>query len=94
MVTAGAAPNAMDRNDMTPGLIWFLGWSLFLAMLLFFPVCKLVWTMSVRRMERKLDRKLNEQEIASQLQRARFLTVFLVAPFALLFNYNVFGIPS
>ncbi len=44
-------------------------------------------------MERKLDRKLSEQEIAGQLQRARFLTLFLVAPFALLFNYNVFGIP-
>lgn len=79
---------------MSKGLLWFLGWSALLAAMLFFPVSKLVWTLSVRRQERKLDRKLSETEIRGQLNRARVITVFLVAVFALLFNFNVFGIPQ
>lgn len=73
--------------------LWFYGWSALLAAMLFVPVSKLVWTLSVRRQERKLERKLNEKEIAGQLRRARFITFFLVIPFALLFNANVFGSP-
>ena len=79
---------------MNSQLVWFLVWSALLAAMLFFPVCKLVWTLSVRRQERKLERKLDEAEIRGQLQRARFLSVFLVAVFALLFNGNIFGFPG
>lgn len=74
-------------------LAWFLGWSALLAVMLFIPVSKLVWTLSVRRQEKKLQRKLDEKEVAGQLQRARFITLFLVVPFAMLFNANVFGSP-
>jgi len=73
--------------------LWFFAWSALLAAMLFMPVTKLVWTLSVRRQERKLDRKLNQEEINGQLRRARFITFFLVVPFAIMFNANVFGSP-
>lgn len=79
---------------MNTQLMWFLGWSALLAAMLFIPVSKLVWTLSVRRQERKLDRKLDEAEVHGQLQRARFISLFLVVLFALLFNANVFGFPG
>lgn len=78
---------------MSKELIWFLAWSAFLAALLFIPVSKLVWTLSVRRQERKLERKLDQAELTGQMRRARFIGLFLVIAFSLLFNYNVFGIP-
>ncbi len=79
---------------MDLALIWFLGWTAVLAGMLFFPVSKLVWTLSVRRQERKLERKLNDEEIKGQLRRARFLAFFLVVLFSVMFNYNVFGFPG
>ena len=79
---------------MNSQLTWFLVWSALLAAMLFIPVSKLVWTLSVRRQERKLDRKLDETEVKGQLQRARFLSAFLVIVFALLFNGNIFGFPG
>ena len=60
--------------------------------MLFIPVSKLIWVMSVRRMEKKLDKKLNEAELTGQQQRARFISIFVCLLFAALFNYNVFGI--
>ncbi len=74
--------------------LWFFGWSALLAFMLYFPVSKLVWTLSTRRQERKLKRKLNESELSGQLQRARFITFFLVVVFALMFNANIFGFPG
>lgn len=79
---------------MDQSLSWFIGWSGLLAAMLFLPVSKLMWTVSVRRQERKLERKLTEAETTGQLRRARFLSFFVVTTFALLFNYNVFGIPG
>ncbi len=79
---------------MNSQLTWFLVWSALLAAMLFIPVSKLVWTLSVRRQERKLERKLDETEVKGQLQRARFLSAFLVIVFALLFNGNIFGFPG
>lgn len=78
---------------MSMPLLWFLGWSALLAAMLFIPVSRLVWTLSVRRQERKLARRLDESELDGQLTRARFITLILVAAFSVLFNYNVFGIP-
>jgi len=74
--------------------VWFFGWSVLLATMLFFPVSKLVWTLSIRRQERKQKRKLDEAEITGQIQRGRFITFFLVIAFALLFNGNIFGFPG
>ena len=79
---------------MSAQYVWFFGWSAVLAAMLFFPVSKLVWTLSIRRQERKQQRKLNDTELSGQLQRARFLTFFLVIIFALMFNGNIFGYPG
>ncbi len=79
---------------MNAQYVWFFGWSILLAIMLYFPVSKLVWTLSIRRQERKQKRKLNETEISGQFQRARFITFFLVIVFALMFNANIFGFPG
>ncbi len=67
---------------------------LILALLLFFPVSKLLWVLSVRRLERKTQRKLSEQEIQGQLQRARALAVVVVLIFSFLFNAKLIGVPG
>ena len=60
-----------------------------LAVLLFFPVSKIIWVFSVRRLERKLGRPLDEAERQAQLRRARFIAVFVALAFALLFNLHL-----
>lgn len=65
-----------------------------LAVLLFFPISKLIWVMSVRRLQRKLNRELNETELAGQMTRARFVSIFVSLLFSYLFNLNVIGIPT
>lgn len=64
---------------------------LVLAALLFYPVNKLVWVLSVHRLQRKLKRELNPGEIAGQQRRARFISIFLVLIFAYLFNLTTAG---
>ena len=79
---------------MSDEYLWFFGWSGLLAAMLFFPVTKLVWTLSIRRQQRKLQRVLDETEVAGQLKRARFISFILVVAFAMLFNGNIFGFPG
>ena len=65
---------------------YFMGSVVLLALLLFFPVSRLVWTLSVRRLERKVNRSLSEVEIQGQLNRARVISAVLVLIFSYLFN--------
>jgi len=67
---------------------------LVLAALLYYPVTKLVWVLSVRRLQRKLERELSEQEMRGQLNRARTIGVFLVLLFSWLYNVNMLGLPG
>jgi hypothetical protein len=60
-----------------------------LAGLLFLPASKLVWVLSVRRLERKLGRTLSDGERAGQLNRARFLAIVVGVIFSALFNYQI-----
>ena len=60
-----------------------------LAVLLFFPVSKMIWVLSVRRAQRKLGRELNAQEINGQKSRSRFIAVLLVVLFSLFFNLQL-----
>ncbi len=60
-----------------------------LAVLLFFPVSKIIWVLSVRRAQRKLDRELSAQEINGQQSRARFIAVLLVTLFSWFFNLQL-----
>ena len=50
--------------------------------------------MSVRRLQRKLKRELDEQEIAGQMNRARVISVFVSVIFSLLYNLSTIGMPG
>lgn len=65
---------------------------LVLALLLFFPATKMIWVLSVRRMQRKMARELTQEEIAGQKRRARFIALPVVALFSWLFNIQLLGI--
>lgn len=79
---------------MSKGFVWYLAWTVVLAGALFFPVSKMIWVTSMRRLARRTGRSASEKEMNGQRQRARFIAFFLVILFAALFNYNVFGIPE
>lgn len=65
-----------------------------LAALLFVPVTRLVWVLSVRRLERKTGTVLDETQRAGQLRRARLVALILVILFSLLFNLAMLGAPG
>ncbi|MCW8906306.1 MAG: hypothetical protein OQL28_03575 [Sedimenticola sp.] len=69
----------------------FYFWVVLLALLLFLPVSNLVWVGSVRRLQRKLHRQLNTDELQGQKRRARFISLLLVLPFSWLFNLYLVG---
>ena len=75
-------------------MLYFIFSIIILAFLLFFPVSKIIWTMSVRRLQYKLNRELSQKEINGQLLRARFISLFIVILFSILFNINSIGIPN
>ena len=77
---------------MTQTAFWT--WVLLLAALLYYPVSKLVWVMSVRRLQRKLGRALEEAEIRGQRQRAWVVAAFLVLIFSWLYNFSRLGPPT
>ncbi len=72
----------------------FILWVLLLAALLFWPMSKLVWMLSVRRLQRKLARELDENEIAGQMNRARVISVFVSMLFSFAYNLSTIGIPA
>ena len=72
----------------------FITWVLLLAALLFWPMSKLVFVLSVRRMQRKLARDLNESEVAGQMNRARVISVFVSVLFSYLYNLSTIGMPT
>jgi hypothetical protein len=65
---------------------------LILATLLFFPVSKMIWVISVRRLQRKTGRLLSAEQIEGQKTRSRFITLLLVFPFSWVFNYSLLGL--
>lgn len=75
---------------MTPFQLYQIASILLLAALLFLPVSKIIWILSVRRLQRKLGRELTPPEIAGQRRRARFTAFLIVLPFSYVFNLNLF----
>ena len=71
---------------------FFLGSVLILAVVLFFPVTRLIWALSVRRLQRKLGRELSEIEIQEQKNRARVIAAVVVVIFSYLFNLSTLGV--
>jgi hypothetical protein len=72
----------------------FILWVLLLAALLFWPLSKVVFVLSVRRLQRKLARDLNESEVAGQMNRARIISVFVSVLFSYLYNLSTIGMPG
>jgi hypothetical protein len=75
---------------MSPWTTYWL-WVAALALALFLPVSKLVWVLSVRRMERRLGRALSEQDRLGQRNRARLVAIVVCIAFSALFNYQMLG---
>ena len=69
-------------------------WVLLLAALLFWPMSKLIWVLSVRRLQRKLARNLDETELSGQMNRARIISVFVSITFSFLYNLSTLGLPA
>ena len=65
-----------------------------LAGLLFLPVSKLVWVLSVRRLERRLGQALSDQDRLGQLNRARLIAIVLCVAFSALFNWQILDMSS
>jgi len=75
-------------------MLIFWMWVLLLMVLLFYPVTQLVWVVTVRRMQRKLHRELDDQELAAQKQRARFVAIIVSFLFSTLYNVSRLGFPT
>ena len=75
-------------------MLIFILWVLLLAALLFWPMSKLVFVLSVRRLQRKLGRELDAREISGQLNRARVIGMFVSLGFSYLYNLNTIGLPG
>jgi hypothetical protein len=78
---------------MSPWTYYWL-WVAALALALFLPVSKLVWVLSVRRLERRLGQPLSEQERQGQLNRARLLAMIVCVAFSALFNFHLLDMSS
>ena len=75
--------------------MWYFSASvLILTLLLLYPVSKLVWVLSVRRLQRLSDEPLSEQAIQGQRSKARLLAILLAFVFSLLFNMQLLGLPQ
>ena len=70
--------------------VFFLAGIVLLSIALYFPVNKLVWVLSVRRLEKKYKKKLTDVERKLQLNRARFISIILVIIFSYFFNLKLF----
>jgi len=75
-------------------MVNFILWVLLLAALLFWPLSKLVFVLSVRRLQRKLARELDSTEVAGQMNRARVVSVFVSMLFSYLYNLSTIGMPT
>ncbi|MDX1606765.1 MAG: hypothetical protein R3202_11275 [Candidatus Competibacterales bacterium] len=74
---------------MNPETLYRLLSVLILAALLLLPVSRIVWVLSVRRLQRRLGRELTTTEQQGQLRRARFIAVFMTLVFSYLFHVQV-----
>ena len=64
-------------------------WTLALAAALWWPASRLIWVLSVRRLERKLSRKLETAEIDGQKRRAWIIAAALCLLFSAMFNVRL-----
>lgn len=63
-----------------------------LTLLLYYPVNKLIFVLSVRRLEKKTGKQLSSDQKSGQLNRSRFISIILIIIFSCLFNINILNI--
>ena len=73
-----------------PSELFYLLSVTFLALLLYYPVNKLIFILSVRRYEKKIGNSLSDEELRGQLIRSRFITIILIIFFSSLFNLKLY----
>jgi hypothetical protein len=78
---------------MSPWTYYWLSVAV-LAALLFWPASRMIWVLSVRRLERKRGQPLAEAERAGQRNRARLIAIIVCTVFSVLFNYQVLDMAS
>ncbi len=72
-----------------PSLAWFWITTWLLAILLYFPVHRLIWVMRVRRLEARTGNKPAGEEVEALRLKTRIVAGFIVLTFAYLFNHVV-----
>tara|TARA_B110000196_G_scaffold98171_1_gene85344 strand:- start:704 stop:928 length:225 start_codon:yes stop_codon:yes gene_type:complete len=72
-----------------PSKIFYLLSVILLSILLYYPVNKLIFILSVRRFEKKIGDTLNDKELKGQLVRSRFISIILIIIFSSLFNLKI-----
>ncbi len=63
-----------------------------LALLLYYPVNKMIFVLSIRRLESKIGKQLNDDQKNGQLKRSRFISIILILFFSCLFNINILSV--
>ena len=64
-------------------------WVIAMGLALFYPVNRLIWLVSCRRMQKKLQKKLTESELLGQKKRSYFISIIVCLIFSMLFNYRL-----
>mgnify|MGYP003994110881 FL=1 len=72
-----------------PSKIFYLLSVILLSILLYYPVNKLIFILSVRKFEKKIGNTLNDKELKGQLVRSRFISIILIIIFSSLFNLKI-----
>ena len=63
-----------------------------LALLLYYPVNKMIFVLSIRKLESKIGKQLNDDQKNGQLKRSRFISIILILFFSCLFNINILSV--
>lgn len=61
-------------------------WVALLTALLLYPAARWIWTLSIGRLQRKLERELTDEEIAGQKRRAYVIALIICFAFSVLYN--------
>lgn len=76
-------------SPSTTALVWFWTTTSLLAILLYWPVHRMIWVMRVRKLEAKTGQKATDDEVAELSVKTRLAAGFIVITFAFLFNHFV-----
>lgn len=66
-------------------------WVIALTAALTYPVSRLIWVFSVRRLQKKLQKSLSSDELKGQKNRAYLIGIIVSFAFSMLFNYRLLG---